>query len=116
MRISLAFDNTKLEPWIAGFQARLPAGTHIEPWTPGAPAADHAVVWAPAQQIVDEQSACLTPQGLPKLKAMFNMGAGVDALMKLKIPPHLKVVRLNDAGMSAQMAEFVCHARIRHFR
>jgi glyoxylate/hydroxypyruvate reductase A len=26
------------------------------------------------------------------------------------------VVRLDDAGMSVQMAEFVCHAVIRHFR
>ncbi len=116
LRINLSFDNTKLEPWIAGFQALLPAGTVVDRWSPGAPGADHAVVWAPSQQFVDEQSACLTPQGLPRLKAMFNMGAGVDALMKLTIPPHLKVVRLNDAGMSAQMAEFVCHALIRHFR
>ena len=43
-------------------------------------------------------------------------GAGVDALLKLKLPPSLKVVRLDDAGMSVQMAEFVCHAVIRHFR
>ncbi len=116
LRISLSFDNTKLEPWIAGFQALLPNGTVIEPWSPGDSGADHAVVWAPSQQFVDEQSACLTVDGAPRLKAMFNMGAGVDALMKLNIPPHLKVVRLNDAGMSAQMAEFVCHALIRHFR
>ena len=26
------------------------------------------------------------------------------------------VVRLDDAGMSVQMAEYVCHAVIRHFR
>lgn len=116
LRISLSFDNTKLEPWIAGFQALLPNGTVIEPWSPGDSGADHAVVWAPSQQFVDEQSACLNVDGAPRLKAMFNMGAGVDALMKLNIPPHLKVVRLNDAGMSAQMAEFVCHALIRHFR
>ena len=47
---------------------------------------------------------------------MFNIGAGVDALLKLKLPPGVKVVRLDDAGMSVQMAEYVCHAVIRHFR
>jgi glyoxylate/hydroxypyruvate reductase A len=26
------------------------------------------------------------------------------------------LVRLDDAGMAAQMAEYVCHAVIRHFR
>jgi glyoxylate/hydroxypyruvate reductase A len=40
----------------------------------------------------------------------------VDALLQLKLPPAAKVVRLDDAGMSVQMAEFVCHAVIRHFR
>jgi glyoxylate/hydroxypyruvate reductase A len=36
--------------------------------------------------------------------------------MKLQIPASTKIVRLDDAGMSVQMAEYVCHALIRHFR
>ena len=76
-------------------------------WVPGAPLADHAIVWAPPQQFIDEQ---------PGLQTLFNIGAGVDALLQLKLPPALKVVRLDDAGMSVQMAEYVCHAVIRHFR
>jgi hypothetical protein len=47
---------------------------------------------------------------------MFNIGAGVDALLKLRLPRAPRVVRLDDAGMSVQMAEYVCHAVIRHFR
>jgi len=47
---------------------------------------------------------------------VFNIGAGVDALLKLRLPPQAKIVRLDDAGMSVQMAEYVCHAVIRHFR
>src|SRR5450830_1918075 len=50
------------------------------------------------------------------LCAIFNIGAGVDALMKSRLPAGVPVVRLDDAGMSVQMAEFVAHAVIRHFR
>ena len=82
-------------------------GAVIELWSAGASAADYAVVWAPPQQFLDEQTA---------LKGIFNIGAGVDALMKLRLPEGVPVVRLDDAGMSVQMAEYVCHAVIRHFR
>ena len=51
-----------------------------------------------------------------RLKGIFNIGAGVDALLKLKLPPQAVVVRLEDAGMAVQMAEYVCQAVIRHFR
>lgn len=40
----------------------------------------------------------------------------MDALLKLRLPPQALVVRLDDAGMAVQMAEYVCHAVIRHFR
>ena len=33
-----------------------------------------------------------------------------------QIPEDLKLIRVEDAGVSAQMAEYVCHAFIRHFR
>jgi glyoxylate/hydroxypyruvate reductase A len=65
------------------------------------------VVWAPPQQFFDEQ---------PQLRALFNIGAGVDALLKMHLPAGAQVIRLDDAGMSVQMAEYVCHAVIRHFR
>ncbi len=106
MRITFCCTHTKAEPWLAGFRAALP-GIDISEWTPGAPPADHAVVWSPPQQFMDEQ---------PALKGIFNTGAGVDALLRLKLPAAATVVRLDDAGMSVQMAEFVCHAIIRHFR
>lgn len=106
MRLTVCCTDTKTAPWIAGLRAGLPHA-QVEEWRPGAPQADHAVVWAPPQPFLDEQ---------PRLKGIFNIGAGVDALMKLRLPPHALVVRLDDAGMSVQMAEFVCHAVIRHFR
>jgi glyoxylate/hydroxypyruvate reductase A len=106
MKLLFCCAGTKPEPWIAGLRAALPAAD-VAVWEPGAPAADYAVVWAPPQAFLDEQ---------PGLKAVFNIGAGVDALLKLRLPLKARVVRLDDAGMSVQMAEYVCHAVIRHFR
>jgi glyoxylate/hydroxypyruvate reductase len=106
MRITFCCTDTKAEPWLSGLKAVLPQA-YVSLWQSGAPQADYAVVWAPPQQFFDDQ---------PALKAAFNIGAGVDALLKLRVPPATQIVRLDDAGMSVQMAEYVCHAVIRHFR
>jgi glyoxylate/hydroxypyruvate reductase A len=105
-RISFCCTNTDPEPWLAGLRATFPQAD-IAVWQPGALPADYAVVWAPPQAFFDEQT---------QLKGIFNIGAGVDALLKLRLPPHAVVVRLEDAGMAVQMAEYVCQAVIRHFR
>ena len=106
MRVTFCCTGTKPEPWLDGLRAALP-GADISVWAPGAPQADYAVVWAPPQQFIDEQAG---------LKALFNIGAGVDGLLRLRLPPAMRVVRLDDAGMAVQMAEYVSHALIRHFR
>ncbi len=111
MKIVFCCTNTKAEPWLEGFRQALP-GIDIWEWQ-AAPAgqapqlADHAVVWSPPQSFIDEQT---------QLQSLFNIGAGVDALLKLRLPESLNIVRLNDAGMSVQMSEYVCHAVIRYFR
>jgi glyoxylate/hydroxypyruvate reductase len=106
MRITFCCTDTKAEPWLSGLRAALPQA-EVSQWQPGAQQADYAIVWTPPQQLFDEQ---------PALKAVFNIGAGVDALLKLRVPAHTHIVRLDDAGMSVQMAEYVCHAVIRQFR
>ena len=110
MHIVFCCSDTNAAPWLQGLREALPEAS-IENWQPGgepgAQAGDYAVVWAPPQAFFDSQHA---------LKAIFNTGAGVDALMKLTLPADVPVVRLDDAGMSVQMAEYVCHAVIRHFR
>jgi glyoxylate/hydroxypyruvate reductase A len=104
--ITFCCTNTEPQPWLDGLRAALPQ-TEVALWQPGAPLADYAVVWAPPQAFFDEQTA---------LKGIFNIGAGVDALLKLRLPAQAVVVRLDDAGMAVQMAEYVCQAVIRHFR
>lgn len=112
MRIAVCCSNTKVEPWLEGLRAALPGATVILVDPDAADfeqvaEADYAVVWSPPQAFIDSQQS---------LKAIFNIGAGVDALMKLQLPKGVPVVRLDDAGMAVQMAEYVCHAVIRHFR
>lgn len=106
MRITVCFNGLSPEPWVQGLRAALPQA-EVSAWMPGDAQADHAIVWAPPQAFIDGQLG---------LKTLFNTGAGVDALLQLCLPSGLKVVRLDDAGMSVQMAEYVCHAVIRHFR
>ena len=106
MHITFFSKDTKPEPWVNALRQQLPEA-RIEAWAAGADPADYAVVWAPPQDFLDAQ---------PRLKGLFNIGAGVDALMQLRLPTGVPVVRLDDAGMSVQMAEYVCHAVIRYFR
>jgi len=106
MKITFCCTGTEPEPWLAGLRAALPQA-RVELWQPGAGPADFAVVWAPPQQFFDEQT---------QLKAVFAIGAGVDALLKLRLPASASFVRLDDAGMAVQMGEYVCHAVIGHFR
>jgi len=107
LRIAVHLTDNKPDAWVEGLRAALP-GAQVEVWSPGMAATfDHAVVWAPPQQLIDEQ---------PQLRGLFNIGAGVDALLTLKLPPSMHIVRIDDGGMAVQMAEYVCHALIRHFR
>ena len=108
MRILLCNrDDRPADAWLSELRQALPEA-HIEPWQPGLPPDyDVALVWSPPQRLFDEQ---------PQLKAVFNLGAGVDKLLALRLPPALQLLRLEDAGMAVQMAEYVCHALIRFFR
>lgn len=106
MRVSFCDPSHPAQPWVEALRRHLP-DARVDAWVDGAETADYGVVWAPPQAFIDQQS---------RLKALFNVGAGVDQLMRLSLPPQLPVIRLDDAGMGVQMAEYVCHAVIDHFR
>ena len=74
--------------WAADLAAALPEAS-VGVWEEGDPPSDYAVVWKPAQRFIDAQTA---------LKAIFNAGAGVDALASLWLPKNVPVIRLEDAG------------------
>ena len=70
--------------------------------------ADYAVVWRPSADLFERED---------RLKAVFNLGAGVDGVMRLpNLPPRLPVVRIEDAGMASQMIEYTLHGLLRASR
>ncbi|MGO4381302.1 2-hydroxyacid dehydrogenase [Pseudoduganella sp. RAF19] len=110
MRILLHRADGKTEPWIKDFARHLPEA-EVVVWQEGAklPPCDYAVVWSPPEAMLRE---------LAEVKAIFLTGAGADAILKFEheISHDIPIVRLSDAGMGVQMAEYVTHAVLRHFR
>ncbi len=94
--------------WLAGLRAALPQA-EFRLWLPGDDApADYALVWSPPAEML---------AGRTDLKAIFNLGAGVDKLLQQKtLPANVPILRLEDAGMAVQMAEYATYAVLRYFR
>jgi glyoxylate/hydroxypyruvate reductase A len=94
--------------WVDALSRALPDAS-IRTWPEDATGmADYALVWKPPSELLAK---------LGGAKAIFNLGAGVDSLQSM--PPSLKAVpliRLEDAGMAEQMAEYVVHAVLRRYR
>ncbi len=101
----------ELACWSEALRARLGAAGHgtvgFAVWTPagGAPAADYALLWNPPPAALAGQT---------RLRAVFALGAGVDALLAGgALPAGVPLLRLADAGMAEQMVEYVLHALLR---
>ena len=109
MRILIHTTGSKPDPWIAEIINEFPQA-QVRAWQEGDnDPADYAVVWKPPLAMLQQRA---------DLKAIFNIGAGVDAILQFgdALPNELKIVRLDDAGMGMQMAEYVTHAVLRYFR
>ena len=106
MQVTCCFADGSAPVWAADLAAALP-GASVRAWQEGDPAAEVAVVWKPSQRFFEAQ---------PALKAIFNAGAGVDALAGLRLPRNVPVIRLEDAGMAEQMCDYVVHAVLHHYR
>ena len=109
MQILFYADGSHADHWLSELQKVLPLAD-VRVWAEGDHApADYAVVWKPPAAML---------RGRDDLKAIFNLGAGVDAILQLgaDLPMQVPVVRLDDAGMAVQMAEYVTYAVLRYFR
>jgi glyoxylate/hydroxypyruvate reductase A len=74
----------------------------------GPDACDFALVWRPPPEMFAR---------LRVRRAVVNLGAGVDAVVGLPtLPGDVPLVRVEDAGMAEQMAEYAMHAVLRAYR
>jgi glyoxylate/hydroxypyruvate reductase A len=111
-RIVIALGANALAKWSERLRAALPEAdidtrdsartTVDEHATP----ADYALVWRPDPSFFVEQ---------PRLKAIFNLGAGIDALATMPgFPRSVPLIRLEDAGMARPMAQYALAVVLRH--
>ncbi|CAB3678920.1 Glyoxylate/hydroxypyruvate reductase A [Paraburkholderia graminis C4D1M] len=113
MKVLFYMANAEAAAWLHDF-ARALSQADLREWQPGDTApADFAVVWRPPREML---------AGRADLRAIFNLGAGVDAILALEreqpgtLPPNAPLIRLEDTGMAPQMAEYVTHAVLRYLR
>lgn len=93
--------------WLAAIRAAMP-GVEIRVWpeTGASREVDYAFVWKYPPGLLAT---------LPALKAVFSLGAGVEALLADRsIPPEVPLVRMVDPGLAAGMNEFVL-MRVLHY-
>jgi glyoxylate/hydroxypyruvate reductase A len=96
------------EPWREVFAREFPR-MGFRAWPePGADdAVRYALVWKPKPGLL---------AGLPNLKAIISLGAGVDHILRdERLPEGVPIVRLRDAGFAQQMAEYSAYA-VLHFQ
>lgn len=95
------------EPYRREFARRLP-GDEFRVWPDAGRRedVDFLLVWRPARGSM---------KGFPNLKAILNLGAGIDYVLKdPDLPREIPLVRLIDRGLTDGMVEFVLHA-VLHF-
>ncbi|WP_233827965.1 2-hydroxyacid dehydrogenase [Paraburkholderia sp. ZP32-5] len=113
MKILFYSPLNEADVWLHDLARALP-DADLREWLPGDHApADFAIVWRPPRDML---------AGRDTLRAIFNLGAGVDAILALEreqpgtLPPNVPLIRLEDTGMGVQMAEYATHAVLRYLR
>lgn len=108
MTLLVAMRGWSPDDWIARFRSEPDAPEIVDARLPFDPA---AVRWA----------ACWKPEPgllarLPKLEAIFNLGAGVDALLADPTLPNVPIVRVVDPNLTSRMTEYVVLHCLAHLR
>ncbi|HVN36431.1 MAG TPA: glyoxylate/hydroxypyruvate reductase A [Casimicrobiaceae bacterium] len=105
--MKILLQSPRADEWQAPLASAMPEAS-VAVW-PDAPAnPDYALVWKPPAEVF--------VRARPR-RAIFNLGAGVDGLMGVPtLPNDVPVIRLEDAGMAEQMADYVIVAVLRAYR
>jgi len=95
------------EPWREALARELPA-IEFRVWPDAGAVEDihYALVWKPPAGLLG---------GLPRLKGILSLGAGVDGiLLDPNLPRSVPIARMVDAGLAGQMSEYALYASL-HF-
>lgn len=109
LAINGAGDNWAPEPWIKRLSQRLPGRRIVLPDTAlKSPAGVHyAAVWKPAPGLLAR---------FADLRVIFNLGAGVDALLQDTTLPTVPLVRVVNQDLTKRMTEYVVMHVLMHHR
>jgi glyoxylate/hydroxypyruvate reductase A len=96
------------EPWLKRFAALLPGHALLTPETLFDRAAvRYAIVWRPPHGLLAD---------LPRLEAIFSLGAGVDHVLSDPNLPDVPIARIVDPDLTARMSEWVVLHCLMHLR
>jgi glyoxylate/hydroxypyruvate reductase A len=108
--MTIMFHSTLDDPaeWVPRLQALLPE-EDIRVWPEiGDPAeVEVAVVWIPPEEGLVSFTG---------LRAVQSLGAGINQLGMQLFPPHVRVARLVDSGLTGMMTEYALFAALRYAR
>jgi len=95
--------------WVASMRKAAP-GLDVRNWPDVGNLADvtYTAAWLPPPDVV---------KGLPNLKVIFSLGAGVDAILKdPTLPQATPIVRVNDPDLTMRMTEYIVLQVLIHHR
>jgi len=107
VRILFQSDTDDPEPWRSALIRALPdIDFRVWPEVGRRDEIDYALVWKPPPGLL---------KGLPRLKAILSLGAGVDHIFgDPELPRGVPITRMLDAGLAVQMSEYALYG-VLHF-
>ena len=108
MTILLSVTGFQPTRWLQVLNERAPRrSVLLEPNSAVDPSIDYAVVWKQPAGVL---------AGLPNLKAIFSIGAGVDHVLRDPQLPDVPIARIVAEDLTARMSEYVVWRVLDHFR
>ena len=95
--------------WLAEFKRQF-AHLNVQDWQhiKHPELVKYGIVWKPTATFF---------QRFPNLTTVFNLGAGVDAILSNPaVPEHIDIYRIEDGGMAAQMNQYFSYFLLHFFR
>jgi glyoxylate/hydroxypyruvate reductase A len=109
MALAYVVSGWNVDDWVAGMKALAP-DLDLRVWPDRLGNLDditYALAWRPAPNVL---------KSFRNLKAIFSLGAGVDAILADPTLPDVPIVRVVDPDMTMRMSEYVCLHVLMHHR